>query len=555
MSLVSLNSATQTSPPCDSIGVWLDELPEDVCCRIAVFLDAMHENVVPLAEVSLTQRIAVKRGLDYEIDSYATETGAQERIAHLLREDARTIVTQGFPDYMQVCLRSPKLEELHLYGVRQYELDNILVVSNLRVLMLAFTDHQIPFPFPSGLSHLPIRELSIISHEVCLHETLTDDPTRHQLLAKCFPRVETIFLQCSPCLSFPSAWLRSSYLWRALEPFPCLKEVTLTEPLPKDADEKLKQVNRVKVQTTSAAVAFQLVDKLYDRIDLVRVSLFEVELIGLADVDLIMQDQLERFNVCPNLKSLHCSIQRGTERELAKVTKNLRHLWLGVKDDENGEHDIETGVPLYEPEAGAILDAVRAAPYLNEITLNNMGLRMSEVRKILVETGKRLKMFMEDVPERLTIRGSFQYPVGRTRQVLQELSATFATAALHNPSLKLFYLAPEWHWFPEREIVKESLPRLTTVLTVLCRRVPLLHTYALDRWHHKLRCFAGCHGICLSEIDTSNESDSHCSGTNSFSLDGSEDIFEVDNDSDDEVENEIPQPVSEEEEEEEEQSQ
>lgn len=487
------------------------------------------QSVHNFATASPILRDAVKSAFDGVLDLEYVETECQKSYEYswdrgvlptwletdcyaLVGDDVREVRLSGsllYPQGVQQCFKSPALTKLVIRD-RPCEFTHLRCMSNLRVLEM--TCHAFPklrsFLKSMSIPILDLQELNLHSwNSKCLHEDFAENVEHQSLLASWFPRVEKLCLKCEKC-EFSDQPSYAS-LWSVIEKFRELKQVTITEHVPKHAVERLRNMERVEI---AGGNHIALAENLSAQVGSLSRNYIQYPSYDQLRNDRMMFDRLAK---CEQLEHFSCYIPPGSETGLVKIAKNLRSLFLGFQrypdasmyPEQDQEHEAKVAEEI---NSDAILHALRAAPHLSNVEFDSpAGVRADKLCEMLVVLGDRLEEFGASIIPWNT--GGAVDDVEQLRQELREVLQVLKTAAIHNPSLTKLWLG----WRLERlsydtklvesclaeQAILPILSEFRATCSVLQRRAPRLDTGWLKRVLRRLMA------SCSQPISSSEESD------------------------------------------------
>lgn len=456
-----------------SAKMWLDELPEDICIRIAAFVTrgCQNDDGLDLADASPKQARAVVATLSDKLVFDYSNTHLVKHWIKLLSGNVREInatdwdlvyvprFRYGFNRHLLDLLSAPMLQTAEITADKP-TLRAIQKSVSLRRLYVHIDKYCPDALLFETLKCLKLEDITLqcngFSSEDCAFENISEFRDNNAILAECLPGLRALEVRCT-CDGCDNA------MWRFLPMTPSVREIRITsetyEP-PEDVLSTLQSLDAVEIShvphgKSLARELGTIVTKLH----------IQDEALNSEDVSNLCK--------CPNLYDLNIIIEEGVELlllERMSSIRGLRSLALVFEQSVFGSNS-----HYYEPASGIMANIVGGLHDLEDLSLPFMRLELCELKSILVSIGPRLKRFQTSCD-------------GQEEAELGRLEALLSVAIRNNSGLQSFELR---QWLNESRPELEGLPaterdgqfrRLKVLVRLLKERAPLLNEYFLEEF-------------------------------------------------------------------------
>lgn len=451
--------------------MWLDELPEEICARIARFVTrgSQNDDGLCLAHTSPKQERAVISTLSHKlvVDYVDHENKRQVlRWAKLLSNNVREVnvldwdiflmspFRYGCKRRLQELLSAPTLQTAEIMAdkVTLLAIQNSVSIRKLRVHLSA--DHPSRL-FLETLQSLKLEDLTLectgFTEDTCAFVNMPCFSENNQTLAECFSELRALEVRCD-CEECDNP------IWRFLPMLRSVREVRLISEPPEDAIPTLQSLDAVQIsnQRHGKHLARQLganVTKLH------------------VQDEALDADDVADLRNCPNIVDLSVIIADGSELLLFDTMSSIRHL---RSLDLMFEMSVFDSYPrYYEPAPGVMMNIVSGLHSLETLSLPCMRLELSELQCILKSVGPRLRSFKTSCD-------------GQEESELGRLEALLCITIRNNSGLQSFELKEWLHDRPSEEDAqvaaaeKEQRRRLRVLVRLLMEHAPLLNGSFLE---------------------------------------------------------------------------
>lgn len=391
--------------------IWLDELPLEVCTRIAAYVSRsgrrepayyQSRSALHLAEVSDGMRLAVLATLKYKL---SFPTGHDLRWADVFRDSVQEVAIEpsrpivyrnGDGNEFYNLLKAPTLRSAAISNFGP-DLKAVADAPALRELCVMFSQRSSLRSFWAALRKLDLRTLRLICpvaiSPICVcRELLSTKASCAKLAARC-RNLQALEVACN--CDDAKADLAS-----LLAVLPNLRTLTVNKTV---ADNALPYVQKLE----SVILLYGARPPFRDSLNNMNVQLEQAVRIGEAvtsiesvegrcseSISVIDADGLSMLGKCPRLRRLDICIEEGAEWKFPELTdlESLRLCW------DNRFLDLEPAeqwkVEMYEaPVPQFFSRIVETAPRLKELCLFHARISLEELVGMLRRIGDGLEVF------------------------------------------------------------------------------------------------------------------------------------------------------------------
>lgn len=457
-------------PPVSNI--WLDELPDDICVRIAAFVTRgkmTSVDALDLAYVSPKQARAVVATFSDQLVFNHTAYGVDKEWIKLLSANIKDInatewdlqylprFRYGYNTHLLHLLAAPMLQSAEISADKP-TLRAIQNSFSLRKLHLHLDKYTPSALLVATLKSLNLKDITLecdsFSEDDCAFERVSCFRDNDAILRQCLPTLDALEVRCR-CDGYDNP------LWRFLPMTPTIREVRITSETfaaPEDAVSLLQALDAVEISYLPHGK--QLAKRLGANVTKLRI-----------EDEALDADDVSDLRKCPNLYDLNIIIEEGVELLLLhnmQSIRGIRSLALTFEQSVFGSNS-----HYYEPAPGVMAHIVESLHGLENLYLPFMRLGLCEVKSILISVGPRLKRFSTSCD-------------GQEESELERLEGLLSIAIRYNSGLQSFELR---QWLNEGTPELEGIPvaererkfrRLTVLVRLLKERAPLLNEYFLD---------------------------------------------------------------------------
>lgn len=459
---------------CHSVTPWLDELPIEICVRIARFTHLTDKNnngatsLLNLAEVSDKQRMAVTESLSYEIRFPITH---EERWARVFRNEVRRLVADCFLKE-SIChlLRSPTLHSATIPNLSVY-LEAVSRSQTLKSLSIDFADRSPLEPlfhsvylFFIALKALDLEELRIKCVGICVFKDILRSREAWADLAGFCPNLSMLEIVCM-CSS------KQVELSQVVSGMPSLRTFIFSRPVSHRTLSALRQVDSVTLRNVwdgrlSMCDQCNLAVKIGQAVTGIESIFFPVS----VRPSFLTEDDVAALSICKRLTKLDVYLTAGAERSFPYLPEllSLRMRWEDVRSDDRRDQ-------FHAPRRQFYGRVLNAAPNLRIFELFKIRISLRDLSQILSKLGSRLEVFGT------SITGQKEPFHLRLLELLNLLSQ-------HNHSLKNLEIFGYPHLFPNGDNAAfrtHWTEKILSAVKVLRRRSPFFDDSELTRFTHK----------------------------------------------------------------------
>lgn len=441
---------------------WLDELPLEICERIATYVSngSLTADLLHLAQSSPKQGAAVIKSLDYKLTFVSScPTRVMNGFVDLLKDNvAEANVAEVKNRNVSRVLEGRMLSAASItdYRAHLYAATALMQIRDLHLKIEALVPRKLVL---RALASLPLTKIFIVCH----HDRSSRCPFLEPIpFAHACPDVISLSAKCRCHPRDPAPW-------RVLPHLQQVREVEIFDDLPKQWFPKVSTLESVKVFGRNAYITAATLGHSVTQLNL------------LEGASALTKNQLAVLRRC-RLTVLRARLAAHAEASLpqfCRETPNLRVLELQWR------HSRETrsrcpfyGVRFVRMLKGVLLCAVKTLPVLCELRLLSVQLQMSELIAALRFIGPRLRFFGT------SIANQQEEPFDRLRGIVE-------TTSVYNVDLREFYVSESAPMFPfgsfvlvgRLESLKEMAAKgalLAGVVQKLKRRAPALDSKSLD---------------------------------------------------------------------------
>lgn len=447
--------------------MWLDELPEEICTRIARFVTrgSQNDNGLCLAHTSPKQSKAVVSTLSHKLVFDCDEKRQVLQWIKLLSNNVREVnchcdlcilppFQYGYRRRLLELLGAPTLQTAEVSADKHTLLAIKKSVSLRKLHVHLYPDYSSGLILET-LESLKLEDLTLecngFSEENCAFVHIPCFSENNVALSECLSELSALEVRCH-CEGCDNP------IWRFLPMLPSLREVRLVSEPPDNALHTLQSLDAVQISHIRHGkhLAIQLgakVTKLY------------------VQDEALDSDDVTNLRNCPNIVDLSVIIADGAELLLLDTMSSIRYL-----------HSLELMFEMsvfnsypryYEPAPGIMMNIVCGLHSLETLSLPCMRLELSELNCILKNVGPRLKSF------KTSCDGQEETKLGR-------LEALLSIAIRNNSGLQNFVLK-DWLSDMPLEVEaqlgageEEQLRRLRLLVRLLMEHAPLLNGSYLE---------------------------------------------------------------------------
>lgn len=445
---------------------WLDVLPVDLCQQVAMHVCNGNQttDALRLALTSERQRRAVLSVLSNRLVVTCSKTSGDTWFWPWLcanasiRLDFRRIEGHPLDDNVLSLLKGCSAAGLVTASAVIYDdapfLDAVRG-SSIADLEIVLRESSIYDVFEALDTIRGLKSLTLICQDIfgccCPLLNVNFTPDDEPDFPICLQNLQSLHIMCFCTMRYPP-------MLRILPALRCVEELTLYEAPPLWMLRRLKRLRKVRLRQVGASRA--LVSELGE-------SVIELCLPG----DISDGQGLSCLEACRNLQVLVLGIKAGTEANLVKTLSNKADLKvLGLRwhevvgREESGAHSYYN---VWYPAAipGVVLELVQFSGALEDLRLESVQIRLSELTMVLKKLGSRLKKLS------ISIGDQDEGPFGRMEAVMDAV-------AVHNKNLLALHITEGRPKIGPGQlpILSSQARSLKLKLQLLQRRLPALDT-------------------------------------------------------------------------------
>lgn len=444
------------------IPIWLDNLPHEICERIATHVCRRQQNLdaLALANTSSVMRKAVlavrHRRLSIRDRRWISSPVFFPKEPKGGNLDMKTlrqwIVTMGddvfemdqlylanfmrkrLPRFILPVLALPNLRAVHIVD-HPAQLAAISSSASVRDILLQVRGCVTPKDLFRAFSKIKLTKLIVVCDHItggqfpCPFEDLDATGLNTDTVRKSLQHLKSLLVRC------PSNYHAcSSKIWKVVPSLETIRDITfswnrLSTAFPEHAVKFLSKRDSVGISNTDDSC--NLAARIGTSVTEISTDL-HVEMIPYS------ADELLRLRQHPRLKVLRVKLKSGTDAVLPQTVRRLPELKeLEVFWDNSeliGREPCKySGLLFASASPGVMLRTVKAAPRLSCLCLGLVRIALSEVIDILRCVGSRLRVFQTFVSD-------------QEEAPFERLEALLLAAAEHNDELKEFSVSDVNHW-------------------------------------------------------------------------------------------------------------
>lgn len=376
-------------------GNWLDELPLEVCTRIAVFARRVEISndqspaVLNLAEVSEKMRIAVVEAFSHELRFPVEEEHRWER---LFWNGIRKLTTDCFLNKsVSRLLKSPTLRSATIPNLSAY-LEAISRAPRLIALSVEFADRSPLESFNqsvrillTSLKALNVRELHLKCVGICIFKDVFRSQEAWLELAGLCPKLSVLVIVCiCSCAEVE--------LSQFVNNLRSLRKFTFNRPVSKRTILSLQNIESVSLRHVwdgglSMQEQCDVAVKIGKPVTGIESSFFPL----CSRPSLVTEDGVASLSNCIRLSELDMHLIAGAERRFPALRelRSLRLRW------ENGYVDglCSREEEYHSPDPQFFTRVVDMAPNLKTLCLFKVRISLKDIRYLLSKTASSLEVF------------------------------------------------------------------------------------------------------------------------------------------------------------------
>ena len=413
--------------------VWLDALPQDICCRIAAYIthdrdafepQSLNEDGLELARTTSKQRNVMAEALGHIPDLRCEDIKSWlEVFTHPMHIDARDARGNAV---LELLSRSSLRSALIINRGNQFKAITVgHSVADLSIYIERLTEARFTSMLDTLKKLTQLVSLAILCDfcNTCAFEYIIDGHHAYQRLADACPRLTALHMRCQCDFEVDHS--------PVADVFSSLREITVARRLPDSALSYMRSRESVILQSYRKPLCCYASD-IGSAVTGIK---FPLPNVMHSDpegkpmfMDEVNKEEVAMLKDCPRLRELELLLSPGAEEALPE-TKLLISLKLYWSYENRG---FEENAWLGKPLDGSFVRRMFGQPLLQKLTLVGACIRMDDLEAVLRAAGKSLEM--------LAVSST-----GQPDSILDRMLGILDRVILHNDNVReTRIIEPDW---------------------------------------------------------------------------------------------------------------